>query len=81
MLDIRSILLMLLRDDILTPWFNRQDLAVIALDNLDPRISLDDVDLVIDQLVTEGTVLVRRGGVGCLEVALADCLHVPSSPA
>jgi len=27
--EIRSILLMLLRDDVLTPWFNRHDLAVI----------------------------------------------------
>jgi hypothetical protein len=44
MSDTRSVLLALLRDDILTPWFNRQDLAAIALDHLDPEVHLDDVD-------------------------------------
>lgn len=80
MSDIRSVLLALLRDDVLTPWFNRQDLAVIALDHLDPEVNLEDVDAILDGLIAEGTAIVRLNRFGDAEVALAECT-APARPA
>jgi hypothetical protein len=73
MSDPRSVLLALLRDDLLTPWFNRQDLAAIALDHLAPDVHLDDVDAVLDALISEGALIVRLNRFGDAEVALAEC--------
>ena len=60
----------LLRDDVLTPWFNRDDLAVVALDALGDDVRLEDVEAAIASLLASGRIVERVNRAGDVEVAL-----------
>ena len=68
---IEAAILTLLRDDVLTPWFDRHDLAIIALDALGDDIQLGDVEAVITSLLASGRIVERVNRAGSVEVALA----------
>ncbi len=67
----------LLSDDVLSPWFNRQDLMDITAGRLD-GVRDEDVHAFLDQLQEQGVIQARRNAAGDLEVALTTAVGPPA---
>jgi len=71
-----SVVIELLSDDVLSPWFNRQDLMGITAGRLASARD-EDVHAFLDQLQEQGVIQTRRNAAGDIEVALTTAVHAP----
>jgi hypothetical protein len=78
--SICSVVIELLSDDVLSPWFNRQDLMGITAGRL-AGVRDDEVHAFLEQLREQGVIQTRRNAAGDIEVALATAVQPSASRA